>query len=499
MGNTIYPKAKTDMWLLYEQETGIFREEFKDVITRPIIDEYVDQVAALRKILADLIKTDADNEIWKERDKVASSLSYALSMSRTKKDHLTALFKLVRDSRKEELFNMNKHLLHFENGIVFDMHLGEARKASENDYSTMSTKLQYLEYDLHPQAKKDLLIKFFDDLMLGREDLIQYLLKVLSSLLTGETNDQQFYFFSGKGSNGKSTLVKLLKKMLGHYGAPISSAQVARPNLNAQSATPSLAALLYKRAAFLTEMEEKTLYTEFLKMVAGGDSTSGRFLQSAQRDIELWCKILIATNDLPGIVDKTHGFWRKVVVIPCDAKFTVDPDPAKTNEIKTNPGFEAKLMECADTLAAWLIKIYHTEYLKTGVQRNAQPQIVLDKVREYQESQNIPLQFFNWNIQATKDAADIITTKQIDTAFATFCKDKAYLKTPQLVRHVYEFLDEKLPPSNPRRQVWHNGKNVRAWSGCQLVVEEDMETNEDKSDEDVDVDAVRSARAAMFS
>lgn len=501
LGDKVYPTGKPKMWLAFEQETGIYREEFRDVIMRPFLDQYVKDSKNLSITLSKIVAEKASdslpeskkaNEIWTKRLSAAEDLIYSLSMFRKKNDHLDSLFELVRDSRKEQLFNSKKHLLHFAEGSVYDFRVGQERLAQSGDKSTMSSHQVYLEYNKHPEEKKQMLKEFFNDLMLGRQDLTAFLLRVLSSVLSGETSDQLFYFFSGKGSNGKSTLVKLMRKALGDYGAAIASAQVSKPNLNAQGATPSLMALLFKRAAFLTEMEEKVLHTEFLKMIAGGDTTSGRGLFEAQRDIELWVKIFIAVNDLPSIIDKTHGFWRKVVVIPFDAHFTQTPDPTNPTQKKTKPGYEMKLMECADTLLAWLVDIYNKQYLEVGVQRDAQPELVLNRTKLYQESQNIPLQFYRETVESTDNKKDILRTSQLDQALGNFCKDRSYSKTPQLVKHVYEFMDEQFPPTNATRQLWRDGKNVKAWEGCQLVDQNNLQSVQSEAPSDDVREAVRS-------
>lgn len=500
LGTTVYPTSKPKRWLAFEEQTGIYREEYRDVIMRPFLDEYVKQAQALTAILARIIqekrrgKADESAEIWQKKHQCACDLVYSLSMFKKKNDHLDSLFELVRDSRTEELFNTKKHLMHFTNG-VYDFANATARKACCKDVSTMSTNQVLLPYDQHPQTKKNMLRDFFNDIMLGRADLVTYFLRTLSSVLSGDARDQQFYFLSGKGSNGKSTIVKLMRKALGDYGSAIASAQVSKPNLNAQAASPALMALRFKRAAFLTEMEEKVLHTEFLKMVAGGDSTTGRGLWQEQRDIELWVKIFIAVNDLPGIIDKTHGFWRKVVVIPFDAHFTQNPDTADPTQKPTKPGYEMQLLECADTLLAWLIDIYNTEYVKYGVKQDAQPEVVIDRTVAYQESQDIPLLFFRENIHATHASKDIITTRRVDELLAQFCKDKSYYKTPQLVKHVYECMDDKFPPSNARRQVWAGGKNTRAWVGCKAIDQDNIESDPHPNHESVS-ETVRSAWVA---
>ncbi|KAJ3030393.1 hypothetical protein HDV00_008957 [Rhizophlyctis rosea] len=199
--DAVFPTMQQDLWLMFDADIGTWREEFRNVIMRPYVDAYVKRAKELQKICNKLTKIKDD--IWCERAALASSLSYSLSMTKKKNDHLSALFELVRDARKENLFNSKKHLLHCTNG-VYDLLNNEWRKAKPTDYSMMSTNMEYIPYDEHPEEKRQLLMQYFSDLMLGREELIHFLLKCLCSALDGFINDQQFYVFHGKGANSKS-------------------------------------------------------------------------------------------------------------------------------------------------------------------------------------------------------------------------------------------------------------------------------------------------------
>ena len=44
-----------------------------------------------------------------------------------------------------------------------------------------------------------------------------YVLRFLSSCLSGEVKEEKFYFWTGTGGNGKSKLIELLSLALGDY------------------------------------------------------------------------------------------------------------------------------------------------------------------------------------------------------------------------------------------------------------------------------------------
>ncbi|KAI8995110.1 hypothetical protein BC832DRAFT_596127 [Gaertneriomyces semiglobifer] len=486
--DNMFPTLKPNMWLMFDEETGIWREEHKDVLLRPLFDKYVKHLSNLFFICSGL--NSEDDDIWDQHLSTCKSLMYSCSMVSKKKDHSQALFELIRDNRKERFFNKSKHLLHCSNGVV-DLNTGEFRKPKATDYSTMSTNIPYLEYDKHPQEKRDLVDKFLDDFTVGDQEVKHYLLKVLASVLSGNNFDQQFYMLHGEGANAKSLLIRMLKAALGNYAAPIPSAQVTKPSMDAQSASPALVALQYIRAACLTELNDRVLFPEFLKMLAGGDSIAGRQLFQEHKTLDLWCKIIIAVNDLPEIRDRTPGFWRKLVLIPCRASFSMNPDPSKPEQKQIVEGFEEHLLQCADTFLALLVKVYLTAYKTEGVKDNAKPECIKRLVLEYQESQDIPLAFMNTMIaEGTADA--VLTTKALDTAFSEYLRDKGITKNVALVRHLYEKIDKKYPPSNSRRQIRLGEKNIRGWRGIYIRPDyEGFEEEEEHVAEEVDREFLR--------
>ncbi|KAI8999147.1 hypothetical protein BC832DRAFT_594826 [Gaertneriomyces semiglobifer] len=486
--DNMFPTLKPNMWLMFDEETGIWREEHKDVLLHPLFDKYVKHLNNLSFICSGL-KSD-DDDIWNQHLSTCKSLMYSCSMVSKKKDHSQALFELIRDNRKERFFNKSKHLLHCSNDVV-DLNTGDFKKAKVTDYSTMSTNIPYLEYDKHPQKKRDLVDKFLDDFTVGDQEVKHYLLKVLASVISGNNLDQQFYMLHGEGANAKSLLIRMLKAALGNYAAPIPSAQVTKPSMDAQSASPALVALQYIRAACLTDLNDRVLFPEFLKMLAGGDSIAGRQLFQEQKTLDLWCKIIIAVNDLPEIRDRTLGFWRKLVLIPCRASFSMNPDPSKPEQKQIVEGFEEHLLQCADTFLALLVKVYLTAYKTEGVKDNAKPECIKRLVLEYQESQDIPLAFMNTMIaEGTADA--VLTTKALDTAFSEYLRDKGVTKNVALVRHLYEKIDKKYPPSNSCRQIRLGEKNIRGWRGIYIRPDyEGIEEEEDHVAEEVDREFLR--------
>ncbi|KAI9088001.1 hypothetical protein DFS34DRAFT_641168, partial [Phlyctochytrium arcticum] len=457
---TVVPTKKPGEWRQYFPFEGIWKVEDMNIIMRPVFDKLILEMDQLETICCNL-GTTKKSDLWAARRKVAKNLSDGMGSTSIKKAHLAATYELLWDP--SVLFDNNLHLLHGAQATVYDLDSGTFRPAEPTDLSTMSTGLPLLPCEQHSQQKRNTIEGFLQDITLGRPELIQYLLNSIASSLHGQNRDQQFYFWHGRGGNGKSLLIKLTRKAFGSYAASIAAAQVSHPNVDAQRASPALMALKHKRIGFLTELETRDLYPEFLKVVAGGDPQTARQLFSEQDEFSLSLTIFIALYSLPIIHDKTDGFWRKLVMVPFDAKF-VD-EPKLPNERLAIPDFEDKLLDCADTFLALLVKQYTECYRNKGVGSSAQPDIAKQLHTKYRVDQNIPLGFVDSCINMSKKG--ILIMAEIDDAFGKHCTARGVVKRQKLVDDLHDLLDQKLPPFNQKRQVWCSDtkKNVRGWKG----------------------------------
>ncbi|KAI9104593.1 bifunctional DNA primase/polymerase [Phlyctochytrium arcticum] len=438
--DVVYPNNIHNTWTHYNPEIGIWQEQHYSYILRPFFDKLATSFAKLHYICSQLSKENAESdpetaELWKYRTNVAKLAEADMKKTREKKDNISALFELNSDRRIIEKFNSKAGNLHCSNG-VYDLDKGEWRDAKPEDFSTMSTHLKYVKYSDHPQEKKDIINKFLDDFTLGRSKMKSYLLKALA--------------------------------IFGDYSAPISSALVSKPNINAQSASPALVALKHIRSGILTELEHKSLYTEFLKMIVCGDKTTARQLyEGGMQPITLAVKPFIMLNKLPNVLDTTYGFWRKMVVFPCEARFKAVVDPTQSNEKNIIAGFDKELLACADTFLALLIDVYQNEYKKEGIKEDVQPDIIKETTKNYQLSQNIALAF-EQNMLEKTDKKDVLTITEMNEEFRKYCMNAGVQYSQQLVGQVHDWMDTLSPPTNKTRQMKKNGQNVKGWKGYRI-------------------------------
>src|SRR5262249_28946465 len=110
-----------------------------------------------------------------------------------------------------EQLDADPWLLNVENGTI-DLRTGKLRPHRRQD---LSTKLCPVIYD--PQASCPTWEEFLEVILNGKQDVLDYVWKAIGYSLTGSDQEQCIFLAYGTGSNGKSTLLDILRSLLADY------------------------------------------------------------------------------------------------------------------------------------------------------------------------------------------------------------------------------------------------------------------------------------------
>ena len=222
-------------------------------------------------------------------------------------------------------WNADPWLLGVENGVV-DLRTGVLRAGHPADRMTLHTAIAF-----EPDTSCPRWEQFLDEVFGSDAELIAFITRAVGYSLTGDTREQCLFTCHGSGSNGKSTFLGVLRTLAGEYGTntPFSTFE-----LHSRSAIPNdLAALADRRLVTAAETAEGTRLNEArMKALTGGDEVTARFLRREFFTFRPVAKFWLAVNHKPRVTDDSHGFWRRVRLIPFLRRFTDDGDqdlPAK--------------------------------------------------------------------------------------------------------------------------------------------------------------------------
>lgn len=270
--------------------------------------------------------------------KTTSRINAAISHIKTNTDRNISI--------KQEELNAHPYYLNCKNGVV-DLRTGELIPRDPKFYLTQICNAEYRAGYHNP-----IVDKFFCDI-LPDEETRNALIRYLGYCLTGHSNAEKTLFLRGAGGNGKGTLTATLLKLFGDYGVafPIRALLVQRNENDAESATPTLATLLYARLAVCEEIpQNKRLDAAKFKTYTGRDEIPYRNLHEKQSYIkQITHSFIVSGNYDIELTDAgDEGLKRRWLQIPFNQDFTKNPDTNLKDKLVTPDALSGLLTVLVD-------------------------------------------------------------------------------------------------------------------------------------------------------
>lgn len=201
-----------------------------------------------------------------------------------------------------------------KNGVV-DLRTGELIPPHPDHLITKRTDIAY-----YPDAPAPRWEQFLREIFQGDETLIEYIQRCTGYALTGDTREQCFFVLHGVGANGKSVFTDVLRALLGEYGSAIEFKSLMAGE--GSKVGDDLAPLRGVRFIVASESEQgKRLNEALIKQITGGDPVRVRHLFGRYFTFVPAFKIWLVTNHKPIITGTDRGIWRRVRMIPFNARF----------------------------------------------------------------------------------------------------------------------------------------------------------------------------------
>ncbi|MGN0327707.1 MAG: phage/plasmid primase, P4 family [Lachnospira sp.] len=220
----------------------------------------------------------------------------------------------------------------------------------------------------------DIWLEALDTFFCGDAELIEYVQKVIGLAAIGKVYEEFIIIAYGDGANGKSTFWNTIARVLGTYSGKISSDILTMGNkVNAQ---PEMAELKGKRLIIASEMQEGVrLNTAMVKQLCSTDEIQAckkykdpfHFVPSHQ--------VVLYTNHLPKVGANDDGIWRRLKVIPFNAKIKGNSD------IKNYADYLYE--KAAPAIMKWIIE--GAEKVSKTDHKVDDPKCVKDAVAAYRE------------------------------------------------------------------------------------------------------------------
>ena len=157
------------------------------------------------------------------------------------------------------------------------------------------------------------------------KDLISYAQEIVGMAAVGKVYAEQMIIAYGGGANGKSTFWNTIARVLGNYSGKIS-AEALTMNCK-RNVKPEMAELKGKRLIIASELEEGTrLNAGMVKQLCSVDPIEAEKKYKDPFHFDPSHTLVLYTNHLPKVSANDDGTWRRLIVIPFNAKITGKSD-----------------------------------------------------------------------------------------------------------------------------------------------------------------------------
>ncbi|WP_243366459.1 DNA primase family protein [Fundidesulfovibrio soli] len=265
----------------------------------------------------------------------------AKSQSKSRIDAMLELAKVdPKISVSQDELDNNPYLLGVQNGTL-DLVTGIRRPSTPEDLIT-----QYVRVKYDPEATCPGWEKFIDQVTCGQKDLANYIQENLGYALSGSVQEQQMIVFTGKGKNGKSTLVDVILEVMGDYGKTTPAHTLMKSE--SRAIRNDIARL--RGARFVSAVEINTgkhLDEALVKRLTGGDKMTARFIGREYFEFVPQAKFFLAVNTLPEVSGADDGIYRRIRIIPFDLSVSED---------EVNKGLAEELKQEKAGILAWAVR-----------------------------------------------------------------------------------------------------------------------------------------------
>lgn len=293
---------------------------------------------------------------------------YAIKRRDTK--YISAALKEARPmiQIEQRVLDADEFLLNLPSGTC-DLRTGAVREHNAQDYITKQTAVDPSGDGM--DVWEDALQTFFQ----GDVDLIRYVQEIVGLAAIGKVYIEALVIAYGEGRNGKSTFWNTIARVLGTYSGNMSADTLTvgcKRNVK-----PELAEAKGKRMIIAAELEEgMRLNTSNVKQLCSTDEIYAEKKYKAPFSYVPTHTLVLYTNHLPRVGAIDQGTWRRLIVIPFNAKIEGKAD------IKNYSDFLFKM--AGGAVLQWIIegakRVIASDY------KIVQPRVVQDAIQKYKEN-----------------------------------------------------------------------------------------------------------------
>lgn len=279
----------------------------------------------------------------------------------------------------------------------------------------------------------------------GDYQLYKLFEELLGYCLIKNCRMQKIFIFFGDGNNGKSTLLRVITSFIGVGNYTTLSLQDLEKTFRPAELENKLVNLGDDIPA--TTIKDSSL----LKSVSSGE---GVMVERKNKDpftLRNYATLIYTTNKMPRVNDKSYGFYRRLVLIPLDAKFD-----------KSDSDFDPDIAEkvVSDQARSYLLNM-----AMRGVRRMLKHGFtVSDKVQQaintYKQKSSTTLSWVAENDLKLENLLEK-STSELYYEFESWCEDEGVENIPKRRSFTDDIIKQFNLSLSEQRRESKTGKHVR--------------------------------------
>lgn len=249
------------------------------------------------------------------------------------------------------------------------------------------------EVDWRPEATAPLWIKSMAE-WLPDDQVRRFVQALIAYCCTGLTHEQVFVIFQGLGRDGKSTLVGLLRELLGTYAAAADVKTFLDAGMRSGGDANADIARLAGDTRLISTAEpprSAKLAEAMIKSFTGGAPILARRLHKEFFEFTPAGKVIMECNSRPQIKGDDEGIWRRLILILFENQVPKD---------KVDKGLTARLREEMQGVLNWIVEGLEI-YMAEGL---IQPERVLTAIEDYRKGSSPFGEWLMSRVEIDKDA-----------------------------------------------------------------------------------------------
>lgn len=274
------------------------------------------------------------------------------------------------------------------------------------------TSVDYVPFNPNDDIQKNVIIALRNLFPDDEPDSFDFIMYFLSSALDARAKETMMVILVGKGSNGKSVLVELVKGVMGSlYAIKLPISFLISKSASAENASPALMMLEDARFCYYSESNQcETLNMAKIKEFTGQETLAGRKLYSEMRNFKPHCHHLVSSNNDFEIPGTDHGTWRRIKYLRMKIKFCPENEPYDRNnkyERRADSNIGSKWAEDPNYLTAFLAILVHyyssLQRKYRGKVLNVQHPHLRADTEKFRNQQDLINRFFNFYLVKCAD------------------------------------------------------------------------------------------------